>query len=256
MSTANLSTPRSKQPFMTILFALLLFAAGTLAMTCSGYANVRSFFTIAPDEQSGVFFAIGGLVAAIAAYSGYSIASWKFTHTHSMSEGWKTLIMALIASCFSMWGTAMFLNNKQAQASVTYERAEENREQSREELALIRHQLAGFPPGLGTSDSYREYMDQVEAQGLDYQRPYRMAVRDHGLAVQKERLEARLQTIQSDLQNDERLSVRPPAKLSNAMLFAALLEILSALATGSCFSVFAILRREAEVQDWLQGNGG
>lgn len=235
--------PRPKDPeaaarlgeriIMTLLASVFLLA-GLAAAGLSGFANYQAFSESVSDPLQGRIWGWSGVIASVCSFGGFTFFWW-----HASSKRWKesarSLVFALAGAATSLAGTAMFMANNQTVQEVQAQRLVEERSLVEAQIEDWTFQLRGIPPETRSVEGLEAYLAGVENVGLTYQKPYRDAQNELGLAKRRADLETRIANARSELRQTSGASDSETGIVKQTLpswFFALMLEIFSSQGTS------------------------
>ncbi|WP_084397355.1 hypothetical protein [Henriciella aquimarina] len=238
--------PRRRGVFealIIILLSLVFLGAGLAAAGLSAFANFQAFSASVAEPVQGRIWGWAGVIASVCSFGGFTFFWWHVSGGRR-KEGVRALVFALAGAATSVLGTAMYMEtNRDVQAEAA-EAAGEARAVIEAQIADYRRQLDGIPPETRSVEGLEEYLRGVEDVGRTWQKPYRDAQNELGLAKRRAALEAKIETARQSLLGEggpEVLDAAAPARGLPAWFFAVMLEVFSSQATSIAFVALLVL---------------
>lgn len=237
---------------LTRWMAGFALAGGVIAAICGGYANFMAFSGMADDPVTSFLWGFAGIAASLISFSAFTLVWWNHNHQKKLWDSRRALVVGLIAAGAGIMGSWMFMSSLKDDQVAEAQHILIERNRLQDQIDRWENDLKSIPPGIGTPDSIRRYMREVERVGRTHQRPYRQAIQDLGHAERREALEAQIAAADERLSSDPALKYDPPNRMINPWFLAILIELFASQGTAVGTAVFLTMMERKNALSWLK----
>ncbi len=213
---------------IAIIFIFGCALGGIIAGICSGFGNYSAFKAMLAGTPGNWVWGWAGIAFTLTSAGAFGISFMKIEQG-DWPQAVVPLIVGLIAACASTQGSKLHIDNGQAYQVEAAKKVEIGRARLADRISGWRTEMEDIPTGIGTAESLRLYMSEVERVGRSHQKPYRDAIIKLGHAEHRDSLMKKIDTAETALAEDPALQTVVPAKSVNGWLIAVLIELVNAL---------------------------